>query len=56
MIHSRVNGLVGLKVERHLLFLALVGQNRADKEHQTVGRHTVVELEPLLCTRDGCEH
>ena len=53
MKHARVDGLVRLKVERNLLLFAFIRQNRTDKEHETVGRDTIVKLEALLCGRDS---
>jgi hypothetical protein len=44
-----------LEIERHLLLLSLVCQDRSYEEHQTVGRYSVVELETLLRRGDGGE-
>ena len=53
----RVNRFVRLKIERNLLFLALVCQDRTDEQDQTVWRHSRVEFETLLggsdCGEDG---
>ena len=45
-----------LEVEGNFLFLALVREDGADEQHQTVRRHPVVELETLLGGGDGGEH
>ena len=45
-----------LKIERDLLLLAFVRQDRADKKHETIGRDTIVQLETLLSGRNGGEH
>ena len=52
----RVDRLVGLEVERDLLLLPFVRQDGTDKKHETVRRHPVVQLETLLCGRDGRKH
>ena len=44
----RVDGSVGLKVEVDLLLLSLVGEDGSDVEDETVGRHSVVQLETRL--------
>ena len=54
--HIRVDGLVRLKIKRHLLFLAFISQDSADEENEPVGRHSVIQLETLLSTRDGSQH
>ena len=47
---------MGLEVEGNFLFLALVREDGADEQHQTVRRHPVVELETLLGRGDSGEH
>ena len=49
---SRVDRLVGFKVEGDLLFLAFVGQDRSDEQDKTVWWNTIVQLQPLLGTGD----
>jgi hypothetical protein len=44
-----------LEIERHLLLLSLVRQDRSYEEHQPVRRYPVVELETLLRRSDGSE-
>ena len=46
---------MGLKVERDLLFLAFIREDRTYKEHETIRRHTIVELETLLGRCDGSQ-
>lgn len=55
LLDVRVDGLVRLKIKRNFLFLAFVSEDRADEEHEAVGGHSVVELEPLLGAGDGCQ-
>ena len=45
-----------LEVEGNFLFLALVREDGADEQHQTVRRHPVVEFETLLGGGNGGEH
>ena len=51
----RVDGLVGLEIERDLLFLAFIREDRTHKEHETIRRHTVIELETLLGRCNGSQ-
>ena len=55
-VHIRVDGLVRLEIERDLLFLPLVGQNRADEQHEAVRWHTCVQLQTLLGTRNRSQN
>ena len=52
----RIDRLVGLEVEGNFLFLALIREDGADEQHQTVRGHPVVQLETLLGGCDGGEH
>ena len=52
----RVDRLVGLEIERDLLLLTFVGQDCTDEENEAIRRDTVVQLETLLCGRDGRKH
>ena len=45
-----------LEIERDLLLLAFVRQDRAYEKHETIGRDTIVQLETLLGGRNGSEH
>ena len=56
MENVRVNGLMGLEIERDLLLLTFVGQDCTDEENEAIRRDTVVQLETLLCGRDGRKH
>lgn len=56
MLTQRIDRLVRLEIEGHLLLLALVGQDGPDEQHETIGRDTVVKFETLLGTRDGSQY
>ena len=47
---------MGLEIERDLLLLALIRQDRSDEQHEAIWRDTVVQLQTLLRTGDGCKH
>ena len=53
---ARVDGLVRLEIERDLLFLSLIGQDRANEQHEAVGWYTIIQFQALLGTSDGREH
>jgi len=44
------------KVERDLLFLAFVGQDRPNEQNQAVWWNTVVQFQPLLSAGDRGQH
>jgi hypothetical protein len=54
-IERGVDGLEGLKVKVDFFLFALVSQDGATIYDEAVGRGPVVELEPLLCRRDGSQ-
>ena len=54
--HARINGLMRLEIEGDLLLLTFVGQDCTDEENEAIRRDTVVQLETLLCGRDGRKH
>ena len=51
-VQARVDRLERLEVDVELLLLAVVGHHGPRVEHEPVGRHLRVELEPLLRRRD----
>ena len=55
-VERRVDGTEGLEVEGDLLLLAVVGDDGAGVEHEPVGGHPAVELEPLLGGGYGGQH
>ena len=44
------------KIEGNFLFLAFVGQDRPDKQDEAIWWDTVVQLQPLLGTRDRSQY
>ena len=55
-LDARVDGLVRLEIERDLLFLSFIREDRSNEEHEAVGWDTVIQLETLLGRGDGCKH
>jgi hypothetical protein len=54
-VERRVDGLEGFKIKVDLFLLALVGQDGATVNNETIGRSAVVELKSLLGRRDGSQ-
>lgn len=52
-VQGGVDGLEGLKVNVDLSFLAFLGQDFTTVNHQSIGRHFVVELETVLGRSNG---
>jgi hypothetical protein len=47
---------VRFKIERDLLFLAFVREDRPYEQDESIWRDTIVQLETLLCARDRRQH
>lgn len=55
-IEGGVDGLEGLKVDVHLLFLPLCGKDSPAINHEAIVGDPVVKLQPLLGGSDGTQH
>jgi hypothetical protein len=47
---------MGFKIEGNLFLFAFIGQDRPDKQYETIGRHTIVKFQALLSTGYGCQY
>jgi hypothetical protein len=52
----RVDWFMRFKIERNFFLLPFISQDRADKQHETIGWHTIVQFQALLSTGYGCQY
>lgn len=52
----RIDWFMRFKIERNFFLFAFVGEDSTNKQHETIGRHAIVQFQALLCAGNGCQH